>query len=115
MRTIKMRKRNYKPCESLYRINVFYSFSWHNIGGGADGEKFKDLRPKAVKSEKWKVEGAEASGILILRRNLGATAEREIEQIIRIERNMLLQLNRNLQFEQLLRRETFALLYLTIR
>ena len=37
-----MRKRNYKPCESLYRINVFYSFSWHNIGGGAAGEKFKD-------------------------------------------------------------------------
>jgi hypothetical protein len=42
-----------------------------------------------VKSEKWKVEGAEASGILILRRNLGATAEREIEQIIRIERMQL--------------------------
>jgi len=42
-----------------------------------------------VKSEKWKVEGAEASGILILRRNLGATAKREIEQILKIERMQL--------------------------
>ena len=39
-----------------------------------------------VSSCKWKVEGAEARGILIFRRNLGVTAKREIEQILKGER-----------------------------
>ena len=35
------------------------------------------------------MEGAEARGILILRRNLRVTAKREIEQILKIERMQL--------------------------